>query len=101
MNVKKDDTIIPQNNKKIKEFRNHIEKTYRNCPPNRPSYSGSFGEILCYELHSQPINPRMRIKTGNDGYMTGLSFKELAAKWGISVTFLGDLIADHCRKLEE
>ena len=59
----------------------------------------SFSEILCFELHDQPINPRMNHKTFNDGYSTGLTFKELADKWGISVTFLGELIADHCRKL--
>lgn len=40
-------------------------------------------------------------KTFNDGYQTGLTFKELAHKWGISVTFLGELIADHCKKLEK
>ena len=62
-------------------------------------YKGSFGELLCYELHGQPINPRMNSKTLNDGYCEGLTFKELAHKWGISVTFLGELIADHCKKL--
>lgn len=59
----------------------------------------SFDEVLCYELHGQPINPRMRIKTRNDGFETGLTFKELAQKWGISVSFLGELIKDHCEKL--
>jgi len=86
------------NNKKIKQFRKHIEQSYQNCPN---SHRGGFDELLCYEIHSQPINPRMRIKTNNDGFETGLTFKELAQKWGISVTFLGELIADHCRKLEE
>jgi hypothetical protein len=43
----------------------------------------------------------MELKTFSDGYSTGLTFKELAEKWGISVSFLGKLIADHCRKLEE
>lgn len=28
------------------------------------------------------------------------TFKELAQKRGINITFLGELIADHCRKLE-
>lgn len=45
---------------------------------------GSFGEILCYEIHS-----------GN------LTFLQLAEKWGITVTALGELIYDHCKKLEE
>lgn len=52
-----------------------------------------FGEILCYEIHSQPINPRME-----DGEH-GLTFKEIAAKWGITVKVLGVLIADHCERL--
>jgi len=43
----------------------------------------------------------MQGKTYSGGFDTGLTFKELAQKWGISVTFLGELIADHCKKLEE
>jgi hypothetical protein len=43
----------------------------------------------------------MNYKTFNNGYMAGLTFKELAEKWGISVSFLGKLIADHCRRLEK
>ena len=84
------------NQDKIKRFRKHVETTYANC-----AYSdyASFGEIVCYELHSQPVNPRMRVKTINDGFQTGLTFKELARKWGIDVAFLGELIADHCKKL--
>lgn len=84
---------------KINEFREHIENSYQNTPMPF-EYKGSFGELLCYELHSQPINPRMNSKTLNDGYNEGLTFKELANKWGISVSFLGELIADHCKKLE-
>ena len=79
------------NDKKINEFRRQIEDRY--------TVRGSFGGILCYELHEQPDNPRMKHKTSNDGFCTGLTFKELAKKWGISVTFLGELIADHCKKL--
>ncbi len=74
----------------INKFRKQIEKAYSLCPYE---YKGGFDEILCYELHSQPINPRL-------GLELGLTFKELANKWGISVSFLGVLIADHCRKLE-
>ena len=81
----------------VKQFRNQIEKRYQKHPTG---CGGSFGEILCFELHTQPINPRMQHKTFSDGYDTGLTFKGLAQKWGISVTFLGKLIADHCRKLE-
>lgn len=84
-------------NSSINNFRKHVQKTYISC---NFIYTG-FDEILCYELHSQPINPRMRVKTLNDGFHTGLTFKELAEKWGISVSFLGELILDHCKKLEE
>ena len=87
---------------RVAAFRRHVERTYRNKgrTPDAPQ-GASFGEILCYEIHEQPVNPRMESKTGNDGFCTGLTFKELAARWGISVTFLGEVIADHCRKLEE
>ena len=85
-------------NKKVEDFRDLIEQAYRKCPTG---CGGSFGELLCFELHDQPVNSRMGYKTFNDGYSTGLTFKELAAKWGISVSFLGELIADHCRRLEE
>jgi len=84
-------------NKRIKEFRKQIERSYKAC---RFSEYASFDEILCYEIHSQPVNPRMCVKTCIDGFETGLTFKELAKKWGISVDFLGKLIADHCSKLE-
>ena len=83
---------------KIDIFRKQIEKSY-NCSQFSPN--GGFDEILCYELHSQSINPRMRTKTLNDGFETGLTFKEIAQKWGISISFLGELISDHCRKLEK
>ena len=82
---------------KITNFRKHIENSYKNIPTG---CGVSFGEILCFELHDQPINPRMTYETHNNGFSTGLTFKELADKWGISVTFLGELIANHCKKLE-
>lgn len=84
--------------KNVDKFRDLIEKAYGVAPTG---CGGSFGELLCFEIHTQPVNPRMTSKTFNDGRCTGLTFKELAAKWGISVSFLGDLIADHCRKLED
>ena len=50
----------------------------------RPTGCGaSFGEVLCYELHS-----------------AGLTFVELAAKWGVSLPTLGELIWDHCKRME-
>ena len=83
-------------NNNINKFRKIIEKSYT-CDKTFP-YAG-FDEILCYELHSQPVNPRMGVPTSS-GFETGLTFKELAQKWGISVSFLGELITDHCKKLE-
>lgn len=44
---------------------------------------GSFGELLCWEIHEN-----------------GKTFIWLAERWGISVTLLGLLIADHCVRLE-
>jgi len=81
---------------KIEKFRNHIEKIYAHHPTG---CGGSFDELLCYEIHDEPVNPRMQVKSYSDGYSTGLTFKELAVKWGISVAFLGEIIADHCKKL--
>ena len=82
---------------KIEQFRRHLEEIYTNHPTR---CGGSFGELLCFEFHDQPVNPRMQCKAFSGGFSTGLTFKELAQKWGISVTFLGELIADHCKKLE-
>ena len=82
---------------KIIEFRKSIQQRYNSDSNN---YNGGFDEILCYELHSQTVNQRMMVTTFS-GFHTGLTFKELAQKWGISVSFLGELIADHCKKLEE
>ena len=79
-------------------YRKIIEERYSKA---HTGCGGSFGELLCYEIHTQPINPRMDSKTFTDGYSTGLTFRELADKWGISVGFLGELIADHCKKLEK
>ena len=70
----------PAADAEVEKFRQKIEKDYEAYPTGT---GGSFGEILCHEIHEE-----------------GLTFKWLAEKWGISVTFLGELIADHCIKLE-
>jgi len=31
----------------------------------------------------------------------GLTFKEITQKWEISLKLLGELIADHCERLDE
>ncbi len=52
--------------------------------------TGGFDELLCYEIHQ-----------GHDGeHEGGLTFLWLAKKWDISVSFLGELIADHCIRFE-
>jgi hypothetical protein len=66
--------------KQIHEFREKIEKQYRDTPTGG---GGSFGELLCWEIHSN-----------------GQTFLWLAEKWGISVMFLGEVIADHCNRLD-
>ncbi len=65
----------------IERLRRLIEEQYRNHPTG---CGGSFGELLCYEIHN-----------------TGLTFKRLALKWGISLPTLGELIYDHCKRLED
>lgn len=64
----------------ICRLRRVIEEAY---DANPTGCGCSFGEILCYEIHS-----------------AGLTFGELAAKWGISVATLGELIWDHCKRME-
>lgn len=62
-------------------YRKKIEEQYEEFPTGG---GGSFGEILCYEIHRNE-----------------LTFLWLAEKWNISVTLLGLLIADHCARLED
>ena len=64
----------------IEHLRRSIEDQYRDHPTG---CGGSFGELLCHEIHSR-----------------GLTFNWLAAKWGISLPTLGELIYDHCKRLE-
>ena len=61
-------------------LRRLIEEQYEENPTE---CGGSFGELLCYELH--------------EGELT---FICLAEKWGISLPTLGELIWDHCKRLE-
>lgn len=64
----------------IESCRRRVEEQYESHPTG---CGCSFGELLCWEIHTN-----------------GLTFLWLAEKWGIPVTVLGDLIADHCRRLE-
>lgn len=65
---------------RIERLRRLIEEAYMSNPTG---CGNSFGEILCWELHSN-----------------GQTFTALAEKWGVSLPTLGDLVADHCRRLE-
>ena len=65
----------------IERLRTSIENQYLSNPTGCGS---GFDEILCWEIHTN-----------------GLTFNWLSEKWGISVTALGELIYDHCKKLEE
>ena len=65
----------------LESLRTRIENQYLDHPTG---CGGSFGEILCWELH-----------------YNNLAFTSLAEKWGISVTAVGELIYDHCKRLEE
>jgi hypothetical protein len=75
-------------NKTIEYFRNRIESEYKDVLLGSGSVGGCFGSILCHELHHS--------EEGN-----GLHFKKLAKKWNISVSFLGQIIADHCDRLDQ
>ena len=64
----------------VETLRRLIEEQYAAHPTGT---GGSFGEILCHEIHEN-----------------GMTFSWLAEKWGLSLAMLGELIADHCRRLE-
>ncbi len=59
----------------LSDIRLSIERQYRGKPTD---CGNSFGEILCWEIHTN-----------------GLTFYWLAEKWGLSLSLLGELIADH------
>ncbi len=65
----------------ITYLREMIEAQYEAHPTG---CGGSFGEILCWEIH-----------------INGLTFAWLSEKWGVSLPTLGELIWDHCKRLEE
>lgn len=69
-------------------IREEIERQYIDHPTG---CGGSFDELLCHELH-HGARPG-----GGDG---GLTFRWLAEKWGIGLPTLGELIYDHCKRLE-
>lgn len=64
----------------IECVRHKIEEQYKAKPTG---CGGSFGEILCWEIH-----------------VNDLTFIWLSEKWGISLPLLGELIHDHCKRLD-
>ena len=62
-------------------LREEIIEQYKNNPTG---CGGSFGEILCWEIHTNKM-----------------TFIWLAEKWGIPISTLGELIKDHCDRLQE
>ena len=64
----------------IERIRRLIEEQYLEHPTD---CGASFGEILCWEIHSN-----------------GMTFVWLADKWRVSLPTLGELIWDHCKRLE-
>lgn len=65
----------------LSELREEIVKQYKKHPTG---CGGSFGEILCWEIHKN-----------------NMTFIRLAEKWGISLPTLGELIKDHCDRLQK
>lgn len=64
----------------VERIRRLIEEQYIENPTGCGS---SFGEILCWEIHTN-----------------GMTFVWLAEKWGLSLPMLGEIIWDHCKRLE-
>ena len=64
----------------IERLRSLIEEQYADNPTG---CGNSFDEILCWEIHAN-----------------GMTFKWLARKWNISLPTLGEIIWDHCKRLE-
>ena len=65
---------------RLERLRRLIETQYLSNPTD---CGASFGELLCYEIHRN-----------------GLTFGWLALKWGVSLPTLGELVYDHCKRLE-
>ncbi len=73
-------TPVPLEEPHLERLRRLIEEQYESC---RTGTGASFGEILCHEIHEN-----------------GMTFVWLAEKWGLSLPTLGELIWDHCKRLE-
>ena len=65
---------------RLERLRRLIVEAYERYPTG---CGASFGEMLSWEIHS-----------------SGQTFEWLAEKWGVSLPTLGELIWDHCKRLE-
>jgi len=82
----------------LEQFREFIEQSYEKHPTG---CGGSFGEILCYEIHHGDQHKFLGYDASiaKNGIHAGCDFKHLAQKWSIALEFLGELILDHCKRL--
>ena len=64
----------------VARMRRRVVEQYAENPTG---CGNSFGEILCWEIHTNEM-----------------TFVRLAKKWGISLPMLGELIWDHCKRME-
>ena len=74
-----------------------IERLYEQHPTG---CGGSFGEILCFEIHFGDQEGFLDYdeSIAENGMRAGCDFKNQAKKQGISLEFLGELILDHCKR---
>lgn len=72
----------------IEDCRRRVVDQYTGQTLGSGETNGCFGSILCHEIHH------------GGPECTGLSFIHLAEKWGIPVSVLGEVIYDHCKRLE-
>lgn len=81
------------------DLREHVESLYHHSPYPETSCGGSFGELLCHELHGPHADASFNPCNPVNWKRHDLTFKQLAKKWDISLEQLGALIYDHCCKL--
>ena len=72
----------------IESLRRRVEEQSAEVKLASGAVGGCIGSILCHELHHGKPDAG------------GIHFSALADKWGIPVSILGELIWDHCKRLE-
>lgn len=101
---KKPWNATPHEESFLESCRRRVEEQYAHARLGSGQVGGCFGSILCHELHSggPVIGTLPPTKKGGKKYDVhiGLHFSALAEKWGIPVSLLGELVWDHCKRLE-